>query len=113
MPRTYMGTLRPFERSPASSTGLISWIKDLYAIPDTYVLQHHSLDAYLLLRYLKIVSIICFVGCFITWPVLFSVNATGGGGKKQLDILSISNVSNTLARYYAHCFISWIFVGES
>lgn len=113
MPRTYLGTLRQFELTPPSSTGLISWIKDMYRLPDTYVLQHHSMDAYFLLRYLKIVSIICFVGCLVTWPVLFSVNATGGGTKQQLDILSISNVSNTLGRYYAHCFISWIFVGES
>ncbi|KAJ9247646.1 hypothetical protein C8Q69DRAFT_504545 [Paecilomyces variotii] len=111
MPRTYLGTLRQFELTPPSSTGLIGWIKDMYRLPDTYVLQHHSMDAYFLLRYLKIVSIICFVGCLVTWPVLFSVNATGGGGKQQLDILSISNVSNTFGRYYAHCFISWIFVG--
>ncbi|GAD98176.1 DUF221 domain protein [Paecilomyces variotii No. 5] len=111
MPRTYLGTLRSFEHTPPSSTGLIGWIKDMYRLPDTYVLQHHSMDAYFLLRYLKIVAITCFVGCLITWPVLFPVNATGGGGKVQLDILSISNVSNTFARYYAHCFVSWIFVG--
>ena len=78
-------------------------------IPDSYVLNHHTLDGFLLLRYLKISVAICFVGCIITWPVLFAVNATGGGGEKQLDMISFSNVSNTKNRYYAHTFIAWIF----
>lgn len=57
-------------------------------IPDTYVLQHNSLDGYFLLRFLKICVVICFVGCCITWPVLFPINATGGVGKRQLDLLT-------------------------
>lgn len=80
------------------------------ALPDTYVLQHNSLDGYFLLRYLKISVIICLVGCCITWPILFPVNATGGGGEQQLNILSFSNVQNA-NRYYAHTFVAWIFIG--
>jgi len=41
---------------------------------------------------------------------LFPVNATGGGGQQQLDILSFSNVSN-VNRYYAHAIVAWIFLG--
>ncbi|KAJ6144729.1 hypothetical protein N7470_008624 [Penicillium chermesinum] len=112
MPRTYIGYLQDWQRTPASPTGLFNWIPAMYKLPDTYVLQHHSLDAYLLLRFLKISALMMFIGCFITWPVLFSVNATAHAGKKQLDILSISNVaSRDYARFYAHCFISWIFIG--
>lgn len=80
-------------------------------LPDTYVLRHHSMDAYLLLRYLKIISVICLVGCCIIWPVLFPINATGGGGKTQLDILSMSNVTNA-KRFYAHAVMAWCFVGK-
>ncbi|KAL1968016.1 hypothetical protein VTN77DRAFT_2433 [Rasamsonia byssochlamydoides] len=109
MPRTFMGSLRPFERTPESPTGLFNWIRAMYQLPDTYVLQHHSLDAYLLLRYLKLISVMCFVGCLITWPVLFPVNATGGVGLPQLDLLTISN--KHYARYFAHAFIAWIFIG--
>ncbi|RAL13015.1 putative DUF221 domain protein [Aspergillus homomorphus CBS 101889] len=112
MPRTYVGVLRPSERTPASPTGLWNWIRHMYQLPDEYVLQHHSMDAYLLLRFLKTVSMICFVGCCITFPILFPVNGTGGAGKKQLDILSMSNVSeNSYGRYFAHCFVAWIFIG--
>lgn len=79
---------------------------------DMFVLRHHSLDAYLMLRYVKISCAICFVGCWITWPILFPVNATGGGGMVQLNLLTFGNVSGPrMARYFAHCFVSWVFVG--
>lgn len=81
-------------------------------IPDTHVLNSQSLDGYLLLRYLKIATATCFVGCLITWPVLFPVNATGGAGNEQLDILNMSNVTGKY-RYYAHCGISYVFFGQS
>jgi hypothetical protein len=61
------------------------------------------------------VTVITFVGCLITWPVLFPVNATGGGGGSQLNILSFSNVDSSSSsnrnRFYAHTFIGWIFFG--
>lgn len=111
VPRTFLASLREDERTPESPSGLFNWITAMYKLPDTYVLQHHSLDAYLLLRYLKLITLICFVGCCITWPVLFPVNATGGAGNQQLALLTISNVSD-FARYFAHCFIAWVYLGE-
>ncbi|KAL2861233.1 putative DUF221 domain protein [Aspergillus lucknowensis] len=112
MPRTYVGFLRESERTPPSSTSPIGWLRDMYKLPDEYVLQHHSMDAYLLLRFLKIVTLICFVGCLITWPVLMPLNGTGGNGMKQLDILSFANVADkNYARFFGHAFIAWIFVG--
>ncbi|EEP75837.1 conserved hypothetical protein [Uncinocarpus reesii 1704] len=111
VPRTYIGALREEERTPAPEPGFLGWIWSMMKLPDTYVLRHHSIDAYLLLRYLKIATTICFVGCLITWPVLFPVNATGGAGKQQLDMLSFGNVTGNLNRYYAHTFIAWIFIG--
>ncbi|KAJ5558280.1 hypothetical protein N7535_008492 [Penicillium sp. DV-2018c] len=111
MPRTYIGYLKPWQRSPDSPTGTWNWIKAMYQLPDTYVLQHHSMDAYLMLRFLKLCSVILFVGCCITFPILWPVNATGGGGLSQLNLLSISNIHETqYARYFAHCFTAWIFI---
>jgi len=82
-------------------------------LPDTYALQHQSLDAYLFLRFLKMTVVIMFVGACITWPVLFPVNATGGAGQTQLDILSLSNIDGSRKggkyRYYAPLFCGWIF----
>ncbi|KAJ5091922.1 hypothetical protein NUU61_006792 [Penicillium alfredii] len=111
MPRTYIGYLRPWQRTPKTPTGLWNWITAMYELPDTYVLQHHSMDAYLLLRFLKLSTLILFVGSCITFPILFPVNATGGAGGTELDLLSISNILDTqYGRYYAHCFLAWIFV---
>lgn len=57
--------------------------------------------------------VICFVGCCITMPILFPVNATGGGGQQQLDILSYSNIDKDTQsnRYYAHAFVAWLYYG--
>ncbi|KAF3384656.1 putative protein RSN1 [Penicillium rolfsii] len=112
MPRTYIGSLKPWQRTPDTPTGLWNWITAMYRLPDTYVLQHHSMDAYLLLRFLKLISALMLIGCIVTWPILFPVNATGGAGGTQLNLLSISNISDSqYGRYYAHCFLAWIFVG--
>ncbi|EWG46290.1 hypothetical protein FVEG_06831 [Fusarium verticillioides 7600] len=114
-PRTYLGSLREHERSPALPSGLFNWIGAFWKLPDAYALQHQSLDAYLFIRFLRICCTICFVSLCLTWPVLFPVNATGGNGKKQLEILSYANVnidnSTQRNRLYAHCFIAWLVYG--
>lgn len=99
------------ERSPDLPTGLFNWIGKFYSIPDTYVLNHQSLDGYLLLRFLKIASAICLIGCFITWPVLWPVTITGGAGQTELNKLTFGNVVDK-NRYYAHTFVAWIFCSE-
>ncbi|KAK0668710.1 hypothetical protein QBC41DRAFT_321339 [Cercophora samala] len=112
-PRTYLGSLRESERSPPLPNGLFNWIGSFWKIPDIYALQHQSLDAYLYIRYLRMALTLCFVGCIITWPVLFPINATGGGGQKELDVLSFSNVDpeTNKNRYFAHVFVSWVYFG--
>ncbi|KAK4143334.1 uncharacterized protein C8A04DRAFT_28971 [Dichotomopilus funicola] len=112
-PRTYLGSIREGERSPALPNGLFNWIGTFWKIPDIYALQHQSLDAYLYLRYLRMALVLCFVGCLITWPVLFPVNATGHGKQIQLDILSYANIDQKTEynRYYAHTFVAWLYFG--
>jgi hypothetical protein len=68
------------------------------------------MDAYLYMRFLKMLVKLSFVGAIITWPILFPVNATGGGGESGLDIISFSNV-NSPTRYFAHAVVAWIFFG--
>jgi hypothetical protein len=59
--------------------------------------------------------VIMFVGACITWPVLFPVNITGGGGGVHLNMLSMSNVNKDSKggkyKYFAHCFCGWLFFG--
>lgn len=93
---------------------MFGWIKDFKNLKDEYILDHQSIDGYLFVRFFKMMIVLSFLGCVITWPVLFPVNATGGAGQKQLDMISMSNVSQTktnVNRYYAHAIVSVIFLG--
>lgn len=119
-PRTFVGSLQPYERTPTLSNTLLGWIPEFYAIPDTWILNHHTLDGFLFLRFLKMSVVGCLVGCAITWPILFPINATGGVGKTQLDLLTMANVANPW-RFWAHAgcaiiffsFIIWMITRES
>lgn len=86
-----------------------------YRLPDVHALQSQSLDAYLFLRFLRICATICLVGLIMTWPILFPINATGGAGQQELDILSMSNIETGTQdgrnRLYAHAFMAWFFYG--
>ena len=90
-------------------------IKAFWKMPDATALRHQSLDAYLFLRFLRVCCTIAFVGIFMTWPILFPINATGGRGQQQLEILSWSNIdtSDKTARYrlFAHALVGWLFFG--
>ena len=95
---------------------MFNWIGTWFETPDTHVLNTQTLDSFLFLRLLKMAVITCLVGICITWPILFSVNATGPGGQGQLDILSMSNATNknnkmSYFRWFAHAGCAWIFFG--
>lgn len=96
---------------PASKPGLFGWISDFRSVDDEFILNHQSLDGYLYVRFFKILVFMSFVGCLITWPVLFPVNATGGAGQQGFDILSFSNVAHP-ASFFAHALIAWVFFGK-
>lgn len=114
-PRTYLGALREEERSPDLPTGWFNWIPAIWKIPDTYALQHQSLDAYLFLRFLRMTVVVMFVGACITWPVLFPVYITGVGKGDQLDLLSMSHLnkedSKDRYRYFAAAGCAVLFFG--
>lgn len=97
-------------RTPADRGSFFKSIFAFKQLPDEFVLEHNSFDGYFFLRFFKLLIVISIFGCVVTWPILFPVNATGGGGQQQLDILSFSNVVNP-NRYYAHTFIAWIYLG--
>ncbi|KAJ4349996.1 phosphate metabolism protein 7 [Didymosphaeria variabile] len=109
-PRTYIDSLGDQRKTPAPGNGLFAWIADFRRIKDEYILDHQSIDGYLFVRFFKVLIVLCFLGCVVTWPILFPINATGGAGKKQLNLLSMSNVAN-VNRYYAHALVSFVFLG--
>jgi hypothetical protein len=55
---------------------MLGWIKDYRRISDKWILDHSSIDGYLFVRYFKLIIVLSFLGCCITWPVLFPINIT-------------------------------------
>ena len=109
-PRTFLGTIPEKDRTPQSTADGSSWIRDYISLPDRFVLQHNSLDAYLFLRFLKFIVFICFFGVCVTFPILIPLNFNGGGEACALDRISFSNVvkKNYL---WAHLAVAWVFFG--
>jgi hypothetical protein len=62
---------------------------------------------------MRICATIAFVGCLITWPILFPINATGKGGGEGLNLLTFGNVEtetwNGRNKLFAHALVGWIF----
>ncbi|KAF5547692.1 hypothetical protein FMEXI_5018 [Fusarium mexicanum] len=106
IPRIYSPKrINPLYRS--STFGLpTGWISSFRA-PDSYVIAKCSFDGFLFLRYLKVLSLICFVGMVLTWPVILPIHATGSDFP-LLNSLTIMNLGN-LDHLYAHVVISWVF----
>ncbi|TKA27733.1 hypothetical protein B0A50_04834 [Salinomyces thailandicus] len=107
-PRTFLGTVEAKDRTPAERASGSHWFHGFRTLSDKFVLQHNSLDAYLYLRYLRSIIWICFIGCCLTWPILFPINAKGGGRASQLDKISLSNVVKK-DYLWAHVSIAWVF----
>ncbi|KAF3902969.1 hypothetical protein ABW20_dc0102946 [Dactylellina cionopaga] len=112
-PRTYVGAIKKEKRTDPLPDGIFSWVGPLVAIDESYVIAKTSLDSYFFLRYLKIALVMTLVGCFITWPILFPLNITGGAGQKQLDMLAMGNVQKSSHKnwYYGHVLAAYLYFG--
>lgn len=111
-PRTCSQSLDPHELSPEPLSGWWNWVSSMYHIPDSFVSQHHSMDAYLILRFLKLSTIVLLAGVCAIWPILLPVNVTGGNNNRQLDKFSISNIAaRNYGRLYVHSFTACCYIG--
>ncbi|KAK6465600.1 hypothetical protein DFJ63DRAFT_282912 [Scheffersomyces coipomensis] len=99
--------LKPHE----SPKGPFAWITNIFKKPTSYVVQEAGADGYFFLRFLLELFAVLILGCLITWPILFAINATGGNGATGLNSISYSNVSDKW-RFLAHIFVSWLFFGS-
>ncbi|SPO07114.1 related to RSN1 - Overexpression rescues sro7/sop1 in NaCl [Cephalotrichum gorgonifer] len=109
-PRTMLSTLLPQERSDALPNTWFNWVKAFIKVDDKDVLHRSTLDAYLFLRYLRMLSLITFTGVCLTWPVLLPVHSKGGGNNSQLDSLTMGNVA-VPSLYFVHVLVAYLFFG--
>lgn len=92
-PRTYSQIIPEKDRTPSTSTSGTNWFWDYWQLDDKFVLRHHSFDAFLFLRFFRMLILISLTGCALTWPILFPLYATGGGNAQQLDRIAYGNVA--------------------
>lgn len=109
-PRTNNRLLPDHLKAPPLSKSSFGWIIDLLTRPKNFIIQQTGIDGYFFLRYLKLWTYVGFFGGLILWPILFAVNASGGGGKSGFDIISYSNNTHKW-RVFANLFCSWAFFG--
>lgn len=110
--RTYLTTIREEDRSPKLPNGLFNWFGTYNKIPDSFVLNHESIDGFLLLRFLKISVVICAVGSLLGFIILWPVYATGGGSELNLAKIAMGNLAGqNNPRLYATLFVAWAFYG--
>ncbi|KAM5343532.1 hypothetical protein ACJ41O_012069 [Fusarium nematophilum] len=109
-PRSMPSLRSPHTPSPTLPNGYFNWVKPFFQIPDTFVLNHGSLDGFFFLRFLKVLRNMFLVGICIAWPILFPINITGGNGVTELDLLTLGNISDK-KRMYAHVVVAYLFFG--
>ncbi|RSL61831.1 hypothetical protein CEP51_013562, partial [Fusarium floridanum] len=109
-PRTMPSLRSPHPATPILPNGWFNWVVPFFKIPDTFILNHSSLDGFFFLRYLRVLRNIFLVGICITWPILFAVHTTGHSDVKQLDLLTIGNIKDP-RRMWAHVIVAWLFFG--
>lgn len=109
-PRTENMLLPDHLRAPPLAPSAFGWLGDLLTRPKSFVIQQVGVDGYFFLRYLLLWAYVGFYGGLILWPILFAVNASGGGNKTGFDIISYSNNTHKW-RVFANLFCSWAFFG--
>lgn len=109
-PRTLNKTLPDHLKAPPLSDSTFGWLPDLMTRPTKFVIEQTGIDGYFFLRYLLLWANVGFFCGLILWPILFAINATGGGGQSGFNIISYANNTHKW-RVFANLFLSWFFFG--
>jgi hypothetical protein len=109
-PRTINRVIPDHLKTPPLSSSPFGWLPDLLSKPKKFIIQHAGIDGYFFLRYLLTWAYFGMFSGLILWPVLFAINATGGGGQSGFNIISYANNTHKW-RVFANLFCSWFFFG--
>lgn len=109
-PRSVVDTVPENLRTEKQPEGAFSWLTMLLKQPTPYTIEKVGVDGYFFLRYLQMFVVVGLISGVFLWPILFSVDATGGGSSTGFDIISYSHNTHKW-RTFAHLFCSWVFFG--
>ncbi|CUA72941.1 Phosphate metabolism protein 7 [Saccharomyces cerevisiae S288c] [Rhizoctonia solani] len=101
----------PGKRTAELPSGPWKWLPAVIFAPTEDIIRKNGLDAYLFLRFLRLMILIFGVFTLISWPILLPVNSINmpGGGSDGLVRLSWSNITEDQHnRYIAHVILVYI-----
>lgn len=112
-PRTYL--VPEQERTQQPPDGTLAWLKPVWATPDDQIIRKCGLDAFLFIRYVRMMLKIFLPTMIVVIPILTPINRFSGEIERvtSLNQLSISNIAPkyTASRMWAHWAIATLVVG--
>ncbi|KAL5631731.1 hypothetical protein ACGC1H_007289 [Rhizoctonia solani] len=108
-PRTILPPLH--KRTAELPSGPWKWLPAVIFAPAEDIIRKNGLDAYLFIRFLRLMIMIFGAFTLISWPILLPINSINmpGGGKDGLVRLSWSNITEgEHKRYIAHVILVYI-----
>lgn len=91
-----------------------TWPMTLWRLDTEDIKRTNGLDAYMFVRFLRMMMIIFFPLWIFSWALFLPLHAVGTTNKlKGLDMFTFGNVAPTQqARYAAHIIFMYIIAGE-
>ncbi|GAA99523.1 uncharacterized protein L969DRAFT_93981 [Mixia osmundae IAM 14324] len=108
-PRTYLPL--PSKRTTTTlADSPIGWIMAVIKADPKQIIHHNGLDAYMFVRFLRMMLWIFVPAWILTWVILLPVNAANSGGTQQgINKLTFGNIGlGAQNRYAAHLIILYI-----
>ena len=111
-PKTYLVPKR--ERMPVPPRGPFGWLVTVFTVSNAQFVQRCGLDAYMFLRFLRMLLKIFLPMALVILPILLPINRTGGAGERGMDSFAMGNVAtDNQARLWAHlvlavCVVIWV-----
>ncbi|KAK7455300.1 phosphate metabolism protein 7 [Stygiomarasmius scandens] len=109
-PRTYLPP--PDKRSKPLPKGLWRWLPAVLMSPSEDIIHKNGLDAYMFLRYIKLLIKIFFVFTILTFAVVVPVNFVGrNDAPSNLERITWTNLAETAEnqpRFFAHVFVVYV-----
>ena len=104
-PKTYLVPQR--ERMPMPRSGPFGWLISVFSVSNAQFVQRCGLDAYMFLRFLRMLVKIFVPMALVILPILLPLNKTGGGGARGLDAFAMGNVAvDNQGRLWAHLVLA-------
>lgn len=80
------------------------------------IIRTNGLDAYLFIRYLRLMCLLFFSFILITWPILLPLDAVNSGGTgtgfDQFTFGNIGLATSQQNRYWAHLVLTYLITCE-